>query len=197
MSNVRTLTRADIMPVADYAEKRWDFRRALAALRRPRRLELGPFMTLSFESRDTIWHQIQEMLYIEKGGEEQITGELEAYAPLIPNGSELVATMMIEIDDQARRETTLRKLGHIESQLAFRFGLEIVPSRPEDDADRTREDGKTSAVHFLHFPFTPPQIVMFRDPEIEVVLASLHPEYRHMTILSPETKAILAADFAG
>src|SRR6476660_6780407 len=110
----RQLTRADILPLDEYAQIRRQRRRHISEIKKHRRLEVGPFANFYFESLDTLWQQIQEMLYIEKGGEAQIDDELDAYNPLIPQGSELVATVMFEIDDPARRARELTRLGSIE-----------------------------------------------------------------------------------
>ncbi len=195
MSSARLVTRADILSMKDYTPKRQELRRELTALRATRRVEVGPFTTFSFECFKTIWHQIHEMLYIEKGGEEQIPGELEAYNPLVPNGTELVATMLIEIEDAVRRAATLAKLGHIEDMIAIRIGTETVKAQPELDEERTTAEGKTSSVHFLHFPFTAAQIAAFKKPNAEVILAVTHPEYRHMAALPEAVRAELATDF--
>ncbi len=196
MAAIKRVTRADILPMAEFGQRRAQLRRELSALRATRRLEVGPFTTFSFECYQTIWHQIHEMLFIEKGGEDQIDGELQAYNPLIPDGRELVATMMIEIEDAVRRDQMLRKLGHIEDTIAFRIGGSTVQAQPERDEERTTAEGKTSSVHFLHFPFAPEQIAAFKVPGAEVILAVGHPEYRHMTVLPEPVRAALATDFA-
>jgi hypothetical protein len=196
MSAARLVTRADILSMKDYTPRRQELRRELTALRATRRVEVGPFTTFSFECYKTIWHQIHEMLFIEKGGDEQIAGELEAYNPLIPNGSELVATMLIEIEDPVRRAAALAKLGHIEDTVSIRIGTESVKAQPEMDEERTTAEGKTSSVHFLHFPFTAAQIAAFKKPNAEVILAVAHPEYRHMAALPEAVRAALSADFA-
>jgi hypothetical protein len=103
----RQLTRADILPLQEYAKIRRQRRRHISEIKKHRRIEVGPYATFYFENLDTMWQQIQEMLYIEKGGEGQIADELEAYNPLIPQGSELVATVMFEIDDPTRRAREL------------------------------------------------------------------------------------------
>lgn len=193
---VRLVTRADILPMAEYAPKRIELRRELTALRAKRRIEVGPFVTFSFECYRTVWHQIQEMLYIEKGGEEQIPGELAAYNPLIPTGRELVASMMIEIEEPVRRAQMLARLGHIEDNIVIRVANEIAKAVPEDDEERTTADGKTSAVHFLRFALTPKQIAAFKKPGAEVMLAVGHPEYRHLAVLPEATRAALVEDFA-
>lgn len=196
MAAINKVTRADILPLSEYGLQRTGLRRELSALRATRRVEVGPFVTFSFECYRTIWHQIHEMLFIEKGGDAQVDGELEAYNPLIPNGAELVATMMIEIEEPMRRAQMLGKLGHIEDTIAFRIGAMIAPAQPEQDEERTTADGKTSSVHFLHFPFTREQIAAFKAPGAEVILAIGHPEYRHMTALGKSVRAALAGDFA-
>ncbi len=188
------LTRADIMPMDDYGRVRRDKRRALSALRRIRRVELGPHASLSFENRETMWMQVHEMLYAEKGGEEQIVEELAAYNSLIPNGSELVATLMFEIDNRERREQFLGKAGGIERAITLQIGNSSVPAKPEEDVERTTDSGKASAVHFLHFPLEHAMAHAFRDPSQVVAVAVLHPIYGHMAVLSAETRASLAAD---
>ena len=196
MTAPRLVTPADILPMDEYGRRRAELRRELSALRARRRVSVGPFATFSFECRRTVWHQIHEMLFIEKGGEAQVEGELAAYNPLIPNGSELVATMMIEIEDAAQRALWLAKLGHIEDTVSMKFGAASVAAVPEADAERTNEQGKTSSVHFLHFTFAPAQVAMFKAPGAEVVLAVGHPEYRHMAVLPEVVRAELAGDFA-
>jgi len=131
------LTLADIIPAADYARDRREWKRKIAAIKRDRRVPVGPYVTFYFESRDTMWLQVQEMIYIEKGGMAQAKDELEAYNPLIPNGSELTATFMIEIDDPIRRKTVLDSVGGIEGAAFLRVGGETIKGVPEADQDRT------------------------------------------------------------
>ena len=194
--SARLVTRGDILPMREYVPRRGEFRREMTALRATRRIEVGPFVTFSFECYRTVWHQIQEMLYIEKGGEAQIPGELEAYNPLIPRGRELVATMLIEIEEPARRAQWLAKLGHIEDMVSLRIGGTESKATPEDDEERTTAEGKTSAVHFLRFPLTEAQAAAFKKPGAEAVLAIAQPEYRHMAGLPEATRAALAEDLA-
>jgi len=188
------ITRADIMDVEDYAKTRRDRRRALIEKKKNRRLDVGPHVTLYFENFDTMLAQIHEMLYIEKGGEEQIKDELEAYNPLIPQGNELVATMMIEIEDEKRRARQLAQLGWIEDRVSLKFGDDVITATPEDDVDRTTADGKTSSVHFLTFTFTPEQIKAFKASTGQAVLAIEHENYGHMAVLPEPVKQALAAD---
>jgi hypothetical protein len=189
------ITRADIMPLTEYAKIRTARRREIVDRKRLRRLEVGPYATFHFESFETMWLQVQEMLYIEKGGEAQLEGELEAYNPLIPNGSELVATVMFEIDDPERRKIILGKLGGVEETGFLRVGGATIAGRSEEDLDRTSADGKASSVQFIHFPFSAEQIKLFRRPGTELVLGFTHPDYAHMTMLPEATRQALAEDF--
>jgi hypothetical protein len=191
----RAITRADILPMADYAKVRKERRAALVLEKRQRRVEVGPFATFHFESYATMWLQVHEMLYIEKGGEAQIADELAAYNPLIPQGGELVATFMIEIEDAARRARELAKLGGIEQSVSLSFAGHNIRAVPEDDIERTKADGKTSSVHFLHFPFSAAAITAFRAPGTQVMLGVAHPNYGHIAVLPEATRALLAQDF--
>ena len=190
------LTEADIIPNAEYARTRSEWRKKITYKKRYRRVEVGPYITFYFECYETMWLQVQEMVYIEKGGAEQIPGELEAYNPLIPNGSELTATFMIEIDDPIRRKRILDGLGAIEESTFLRVGGETIVGVPEADADRTSAEGKASSVQFVHFPFTPKQIATFSSPNAEVVLGFNHANYRHMAVLSEAVRAELTTDFS-
>ena len=186
----------DILPLDEYVRVRPEQRRRVFTLKRHRRVEVGPFVTFFFENFETMRYQVHEMLFIEKGGAEQLPDELAAYNPLIPQGNELVATFMIEIDDPERRHQELSQLGGIEEAAFLRFGGETVAAEPERDQDRTTEDGKASSVQFVHFRFTPAQIARFRAPGTEVVLGLRHPRYGHMAVLPEAVRAELARDFA-
>ncbi len=191
----RRITRDDIVDIDEYAGIRDAKRRALIDVKTVRRLAVGPVATFSFENFDTIWLQIHEMLRIERGGEAQISDELAAYNPLVPNGRELVATVMFEIDDPLRRDTILRTLGGVEDSMTIQLGAGRVTGQPESDLVRTNVQGKTSAVHFIHFPFTPAQIDAFKTPGQPVIVGIGHPHYGHMAIMPEATRAALAADF--
>lgn len=195
-SSLRQVTRADLLSDAEFAKVRKERRAALLPVKRLRRIELGPFCTAYFENFDTMLFQIQEMLLTEGGGEAQIEDELAAYNPLIPQGSELVATVMFEIDDPVRRANTLARLGGVEDDFFLQIGEERAPGVPEGDVERTREDGKASSVHFLRFPLTPAQIAVFRDPKTQILIGCDHPAYSHLAGLSPATRAELSKDFA-
>jgi hypothetical protein len=189
------LVAADILPAADYAEQRAEHRRRVTALKRNRRIEVGPYVTFYFESYDTMWLQVQEMIHIEKGGDAQVPEELAAYNPLVPKGSELVATFMIEIDDPVRRQRILGGIGGIEETAFLRVAGETIKAAPEADQDRTTAEGKASSVQFVHFPFTPAQIAAFSRPGAEVVIGFEHAKYGHMAVLPEPVRAELAGDF--
>jgi hypothetical protein len=190
------ITRADILPADVYGRERRSLRADIVEMKKLRRVAVGPFATFYFENYRTMWHQVHEMLFIEKGGEEQIADELRAYNPLIPKGSELVATVMLEIEDAERRSRTLARLGGIERHMFISLGAERVSARPEGDIDRTKADGKTSSVHFVHFDFTPEQVARFRDASVQAIVGIDHPEYSHMAVLSGPAREALARDFA-
>ena len=190
------ITREDIMSMPEYAKIRADRRRALVAIKKPRRVPIGPYATFYFENYDTMWHQIHEMLHIEKGGEEQIADELAAYNPLIPKGKELIATLMFEIDDETLRKSILGRLGGVEETVFIKFGGEEVIAEAEDDVDRTTADGKASSVQFIHFHFSEEQIEKFRSAPGDIMLGISHENYPHMTLLQPEAVTSLAGDFA-
>jgi hypothetical protein len=194
--DARKVTPQDLLPDAEYAKVRKERRAALLPIKRQRRVELGPICTFMFESYETMLFQIQEMLLTERGGAAQVPDELAAYNPLIPQGQELVATVMFEIDEPLRREQTLARLGGVEEQFFLQIGAERVPGTPEGDIERTREDGKTAAVHFVHFKLSPAQIAVFRDPATTIMVGCDHDRYSHLAGLSPAARAELARDFA-
>lgn len=193
---LRQVTTADILPDAEYAKQRAERRAALTPIKRLRRMDLGPVCTVYFECYETMLFQIQEMLLVERGGEAQLADELAAYNPLIPQGSELVATIMFEIDDPLRRATILARLGRVEDHFFIQVGDERLPGIPEDDQERTRDDGKTSSVHFLRFPLTEKAIAAFRDPAVTILVGCDHEAYAHMAVMTPATRAELSRDFA-
>jgi hypothetical protein len=185
-----------IVPLPEYAAQRADRRRRITELKKNRRLEVGPFATFYFESYDTMLHQVQEMLFIEKGGAEQLPDELAAYNPLIPQGSELVATVMFEIDDPLRRARVLATLGGVENRAFIRLGGDMIRGVPEADQERSREDGKASSVQFVRFGFTPAHAAAFKSAVGDVVVGFDHPNYGHMAVMPAAVRAALALDFA-
>jgi hypothetical protein len=192
-ATARKITEADILSDKDYAAQRKALRSEAIALKKPRRVEVGPFATFYFENYQTMWLQVQEMLRIEKGGAEQIAGELEAYNPLIPQGDELIATLMLEIEDANRRNAALLTLGGVEEAVFLEVGGARIAATPTEYDDRTTPDGKTSSVHWLRFKLPPELIARFGHER--VVLGVDHRNYGHMAVLSDETRAALARDF--
>lgn len=196
MTASHALTLADIIPPQEYARDRKEWKRKIGVIKRDRRVAVGPYVTFYFESRDTMWLQIQEMIYIEKGGLAQAPDELAAYNPLVPNGAELTATFMIEIDDPIRRQNVLATLGGIEDAAFLRIGGETIRGVPEADQDRTTAEGKASSVQFIHFPFNEAQILAFRSGNGEAILGFTHPHYGHMAVISDVVRTALGKDFA-
>jgi hypothetical protein len=191
----KEITRADVMALGDYEAIRKDKRREMAAVKKTRRMEVGPFCTFYFESYGTMWHQVHEMLAIEKGGEEQIPDELEAYNPLIPQGRELTATVMFEIDDEVRRKNVLNRLGGVEDHMFIEVGGQRIMSRAEEDADRTSAEGKASSVQFVHFDFSDAQVAAFKTPGTQVLVGIDHENYGHIAVMSEAARQALSADF--
>jgi len=189
----RKITPADLLPIAEYDQLRKSLKANLIPVKKQRRVEVGPFATFYFENYATMWLQVQEMLRIERGGEEQIAGELDAYNPLIPQGSELIATLMIEIEDGNRRNAVLLTLGGIEETVFLEIGPETIHATPTEYDDRTTADGKTSSVHWVRFKLTKEQIARFKSEKVVIGLS--HRNYGHMAVLGDETKAALAKDF--
>src|SRR4051812_21386882 len=150
----RKITPQDLLSLTEYESRRKGLKQNLIPVKKQRRVEVGPFATFYFENYATMWLQVQEMLRIEKGGDEQIPGELEAYNPLIPQGDELIATLMLEIEDANRRNAVLLTLGGIEEHAFMEVGPEKIRATPTEYDDRTTPDGKTSSVHWLRFKLT-------------------------------------------
>jgi hypothetical protein len=190
----RQLTKDDILSLEEYNRIREAKRGEIIAMKKNRRVAVGPYASFYFENFETMWLQVQEMLRVEKGGAAQLSDELQAYNPLIPNGRELVATVMFEIPDPAQRAAVLATLGGVENQMELRVGGETIKGEAERDLDYTSAEGKASSVQFVHFPFTPAQIAAFRAGD-EAIIAITHPAYGHMAIMPQAVKQALAADF--
>jgi hypothetical protein len=193
--NKRQLTRADLLPPAEYAAMRSEQRKRITEIKRHRRLEVGPFATFYFENYETMRHQVQEMLHIEQGGEAQVEDELAAYNPLIPQRKELVATVMFEIDDPARRALVLQRLGGIENHVFVEIVGQRIRGEPDPTRENTSPEGKASSVQFLRFPFTDDQIARFKIPGAQATAGFDHLNYRHMAVLPEPVRAALAEDF--
>ena len=192
----REIQKKDIMPLDVYIKKRKELRKNLINFKKDRRIALGPYATFYFESYETMLAQVQEMLYIEKGGDNQLKDELIAYNPLIPNGKELIATLMFEIDNPVLRSIFLGKVGGIEKKVFIKIDGEVVKAVPEEDVDRTSADGKASSVQFIHFQLTDEQIKKFKSNSTKVELGIDHKEYSHATKLSADNIISLLADFS-
>ena len=193
MSN-RQINPDDIMDLGAYLSIRKDKRREMSLIKKDRRVEVGPFATFYFESYETMWHQVHEMLAIEKGGAEQVPDELEAYNPLIPQGRELIATVMFEIDDPLRRKTVLSRMGGVEENMYLEVNGERVSGKAEEDVDRTAADGKASSVQFVHFPLSDAQADVLKNSGARVIVGIDHENYSHMAVMSEPTRNALAGD---
>ena len=191
----KEIQKNDIMPLDIYTKQRRELRKNIVDFKKNRRVSLGPYATFYFESYETMLAQVQEMLYIEKGGDEQLKDELAAYNPLIPRGSELVATLMFEIDNPVSRAAFLGRVGGIEEKVFMKIDEDIVKAVPEEDVDRTSAEGKASSVQFIHFKFTREQIEKFKSGSLKAEIGIDHKEYSHTTKLTDVTLKSLAADF--
>ena len=191
----KEILKEDIMRLDVYIKNRKELRKNIVNFKKDRRIALGPYATFYFESYETMLAQVQEMLYIEKGGDEQLKDELTAYNPLIPNGKELTATLMFEIDNPVSRSAFLGKVGGIEEKVFIKIEGEIVKAIPEEDVDRTSAEGKASSVQFIHFKFSDEQIQKFKLDGAEVEIGIDHKEYSHTTKLSLANLSSLSADF--
>ena len=192
----KEILKEDIMPLDVYIKNRKELRKNIVNFKKDRRIALGPYATFYFESYETMLAQVQEMLYIEKGGDEQLKDELTAYNPLIPNGKELTATLMFEIDNPVSRSAFLGKVGGIEEKVFIKIKGEIVKAIPEEDVDRTSAEGKASSVQFINFKFSDEQIQKFKLDGAEVEIGIDHKEYSHTTKLSSANLSSLTADFS-
>tara|TARA_B100000767_G_scaffold182128_1_gene170083 strand:+ start:72 stop:665 length:594 start_codon:yes stop_codon:yes gene_type:complete len=192
----REIQKEDIMHLDAYIKNRKEFRKDIVNYKKDRRIALGPYATFYFESYETMLAQVQEMLYIEKGGDEQLKDELIAYNPLVPNGKELTATLMFEIDNPVSRAAFLSKVGGIEEKVFIKINGEIIKAIPEADVDRTTADGKASSVQFIHFKLNDEQIQKFKSNSADVEIGMSHKEYSHTTKLSTANLTSLSEDFS-
>ena len=192
----KEIQKEDIMPLDVYTKNRKELRKNIVNLKKDRRIALGPYATFYFESYETMLAQVQEMLYIEKGGDEQLKDELVAYNPLIPNGKELTATLMFEIDNPVSRAAFLSKAGGIEEKVFIKIDGQSIKAIPEEDVDRTSAEGKASSVQFIHFKLNDEQIEKFKSDSVEVEIGIDHKEYSHTTKLSSANLSSLVGDFS-
>jgi hypothetical protein len=191
----KQIEKEDLIPADIYVKNRKQIRKDLVEFKKNRRIALGPYATFYFESFETMVAQVQEMLHIEKGGDEQLKDELIAYNPLVPNGKELTATLMFEIDNPISRGAFLGKVGGIEEKIFMKIDSEMVKAVPENDVDRTSAEGKASSVQFIHFKFNDDQISKFKSLTANIELGIEHKEYSHTTKLTEDNLKSLSADF--
>jgi hypothetical protein len=191
----KQIEKEDLIPADIYAKNRKQIRKDLVEFKKNRRIALGPYATFYFESFETMVAQVQEMLHIEKGGDDQLKDELIAYNPLVPNGKELTATLMFEIDNPFSRSAFLEKVGGIEEKIFMKIDNEEVKAVPENDVDRTSAEGKASSVQFIHFKLNDDQISKFKSGSATIELGIDHKEYSHATILTENSIKSLSADF--
>jgi len=191
----RLVEKEDLIPADVYAKNRKQIRKNLVEFKKNRRIALGPYATFYFESFETMVAQIQEMLHIEKGGDEQLKDELIAYNPLVPNGKELTVTLMFEIDNPISRGSFLGKVGGIEEKIFMKIDNEVIKAVPEDDVDRTSAEGKASSVQFVYFKLNDDQISKFKLGRVNIELGIDHKEYSHTTKLTEDNIKSLSADF--
>ena len=191
----KQILKEDIIPLNIYTKQRKELRKNIVEFKKNRRVALGPYATFYFESYETMLAQIQEMLYIEKGGDDQLKDELQAYNPLIPDGKELTATLMFEIDNPVSRAAFLGKVGGIEEKVFMKVDGDLIKAVPEEDVDRTSSEGKASSVQFIHFKFNEQQIEKFKSNSSDIMLGIDHVEYSHTTKLSDVVIKSLLADF--
>jgi hypothetical protein len=196
MSQNKPINEADILNRDEYKAQRKNLREKMVLRKKNRRLDVGPYITIYFENRDTILHQINEMVYIENGGDEQVKDEILAYKSLIPNGKELVATLMVEIDSPKKRADFLGKMGGFEENLDVIVNNKVIKGNPESDVERTTAEGKASSVQFVHFEFDEESINEFKSTNKDVAITINHKDYKHSTIMNQETKDELSKDFS-
>ena len=191
----KIIQKSDLLAPDVYEKNRRQMRKELVEFKKDRRVPLGPYATFYFECYETMLAQVQEMLHIEKGGDEQLNDELTAYNPLIPNGKELVSTLMFEIDNPVIRATFLGKLGGVEENVFIKIDNDTIYGKTEIDVDRTSAEGKASSVQFIHFEFDQNQISKFKGNNVSIELGIDHKEYSHSTKLSESTIKALSSDF--
>ena len=193
--NARTITADDILPLDRYELIRNDKKQEALLRKKLTRMGVGPHATALFETWDSMWLQVQEMLRIEKGGSDQLVDELSAYDPMVPKGRELTCTLLFEIEDPVRRDAFLRTIGGVEDHIALQVGGHVIKARPEGDVERTREsDGKASAVHFLHFDFDDAAIAAWQSGEGNAMLVIDHPNYGHAAIINADSREYLGRE---
>jgi len=192
---MRKLTTADIHDLRAYERERDEFRREIIALKRARRIAVGPIMTLVFENTETMRWQVQEMARAERMlRDEQIEHEIDTYNALIPDPGELSATLLIELTSELALRDWLPRLVGVERSIAIQLadGSEVRGRTSEEDDARLTRDDTTAAVHFLKFRFATAQVPVFASGPARIVVD--HPEYRYEVTLSSEQHDALVGD---
>ena len=184
MTNYGIIRSEDIINRDNYSKNRKVLRTNMVATKKNRRLDIGPNITIYFENKKTIMHQINEMVFIENGGDTQIKEEIEAYKSLVPSGNDLVATLMVEVDNPIKRAELLGKLGGFEEKLYLKIGDITIKGEAELDGDRTTADGKASSVQFVHFNFTEEEKKIFKIDNSKIEIGISHEYYQHSTVMN-------------
>lgn len=190
----RKLTLDDIADHRAYERERDEFRRRVIALKKRRRVPVGPHITLLFENRDTIRFQVQEMARVERLlSDEAIQAELDVYNPLVPEPGQLAATLFVELTSEVALKEWLPKLVGVERSVELRAGDRVVRADPEEshESQLTREE-ITASVHYIHFSLSAAEIEAVAEGPVS--LAVTHESYQHETELNDETVAELLAD---
>jgi len=191
------IARNSLLSLEEYAKQRPEIRSEAMRLKRIRSVFIGPNMTLQFGNEATIRYQVQEMLRIEKTFEEDgIMDELEAYNPLIPDGTNLKCTQMIEFPDEEERKVKLAELVDVENRTYIQVqGFDRVYAIADEDLERANSE-KTSSVHFSRFEFTTDMIAAIKNGAA-IAIGSDHPNYNYrVDEIDPETQGSLIEDFA-
>ena len=182
------------LDLSAYAARRAESRAAAIALKKTRRIALGDVVTLVFENRDTLRHQVQEMVFVEQTTDLAKVGEeLDVYNPLLPSSHELSATLFLELPDMATLKSELPRLAGIEHCFSLTIGDQVAKGAGEEG--RSRED-YTATVHYLRFPLTDEQRDAFRDPAAPVSLSVDHPNYADDAPIPHPMRLSLLADLA-
>jgi hypothetical protein len=188
------IARESLLSLEAYARARKDLRARAMAHKRRRTVHIGEHLMLQFEDELTVRYQIQEMLRIERIFEEEgIRGELDAYNPLVPDGSNWKATMLIEYPDEEERRARLADLKGIEQRIWVQVeGCERQFASADEDLERANDE-KTSSVHFLRFELQPPMVEALRR-NAGLTVGADHPRYQASAQVGPETRSALAED---
>ena len=180
MTYTSIIEESDIYTREEYKNKRKSLREKMVLRKKFRRIDIGPYVTIYFENKATIIHQINEMVYIENGGTEQIKDEILAYKSLVPDGKELVATVMVEIDSPIKRAEFLANMGGFEETIHIKIKDKLIIGKAELDGDRTTAAGKASSVQFVHFEFDEESINYFKENKENITISINHENYKHL-----------------